>query len=207
MYGTEVPKSKLGLDLRPGMDPECGTKMPKCELGLELRIGNTAPYLISLFCTALVSYKSESRSLTNARRDFPRQRRKANPTYHRMLGNFLGTSLPGICAWVGTKFQSHKLGFLFSPKHPLRTDNIGPHYRTYLLKLEPSSKATTTIFHNFPLSAENHLEQETQAHHTSKLWAQVRLSPWNQLWGRTIGDNQKKKNYPTRYVGWVGFLW
>ena len=73
MYGTEVPKSKLGLDLRPGMDPECRTKMPKCELGLRLRIGSTTPYLISLLCTTLISYKSESRSLTNARRDFPGQ--------------------------------------------------------------------------------------------------------------------------------------
>ena len=98
MYGTEVPKSKLGLNLRLGVDPECGTKMPKCELGLGLRIGSTASYLISLLCTALVSYKPESRSPTKARRDFPGQRRKANPTYHRMLGNFLGTTLPGICA-------------------------------------------------------------------------------------------------------------
>ena len=147
MYGIEVPKSKLGLDLRPGMDPECGTKMPKCELGLGPRIGSTALYLISLLCTTLISYKFESRSLTNARRDFPGQRRKVNPTYHRMLDSFLGTSLPGICAWVGTKFQSHKLGFSFSPKHPLRTDNIGLHYRAHLLKLEPSSKATTIIFH------------------------------------------------------------
>ena len=98
MYGTEVPRSKLGLDLRLGMDPECGTKMPKCKLGLGLKISNIAPYLVSLLCTTLVSYKSESRSLTNARQDFPGQRRKANPTYHGMLGNFLGTSLPGISA-------------------------------------------------------------------------------------------------------------
>ena len=98
MYGTEVPKSKLGLDLRPGMDPECGTKMPKCELALGLKIGSTTSNLMSLLCTALISYKSESRSLTNARRDFPKQRRKANPTYHGMLGDFLGTSLPGISA-------------------------------------------------------------------------------------------------------------
>ena len=158
MYGTEVPRSKLGLDLRLGMDPECGTKMPKCKLGLGLKISNKAPYLVSLLCTTLVSYKSESRSLTNARQDFPGQRRKANPTYHGMLGNFLGTSLPGISAWVGTKFQSHKLGFLFSPKHPLRADNIGPHCQTYLLKLEPSSKATTTIFHSH---LNNHLKRIT----------------------------------------------
>ena len=65
LYGTEVPRSKLGLDLRPNMDPECGTKMPKRELGLRPRIGSAAPYLESLLCTALVSYKSESRSLTN----------------------------------------------------------------------------------------------------------------------------------------------
>ena len=158
MYGTEVPKSKLGLDLRLGMDPECRTKMPKCELGLGLRIGSTTPYLISLLCTTLISYKSESRSLTNARRDFPRQWRKANLTYHRMFSNFLGTSLPGICAWVGTKFQSHKLGSLFSHEHPLRTNNIGPHYRAHLLKLEPSSKTTTTIFH---LHLNNHLNRIT----------------------------------------------
>ena len=158
MYGTEVPRSKLGLDLRPGMGPECSTKMPKCELGLRLRIGSTAPYLVSLLCTALVSYKFESHSLTNAQWDFLGQRRKANPTYHRMLGSFLGTSLPSICAWIGTRFQSHKLGFLFSPKHPLRTDNIGPHYRAHLLKLEPSSKATTTIFHSH---LNNHLKQIT----------------------------------------------
>ena len=148
MYGTEVPRSKLGLDLRPSTRSECGTRMPKYELGLRLRITYTTPHSISLLCTTFVSYRSESRSLTNARQDFPGQRRKANPTYHRMLDNFLGTSLPGICAWVGTKFQSHKLGSSFSPKHPLRTDNIGPHYRAHLLKLEPSSKATTIIFHS-----------------------------------------------------------
>ena len=79
MYGTEVPRptevprSKLGLDLRPGMDPECGTKMPKCELGLRLKIGSTTPNLISLLCIALVSYKSESCSLSNARQDFTKQ--------------------------------------------------------------------------------------------------------------------------------------
>ena len=158
LYGTEVPKPKLGLDFRPGMEPECGTKMPKSELGLGFRVSSAAPYLISLLCTALVSYKSESCSLTDARQDFPGQWRKANLTYHRMLGSFLGTSLPGICAWVGTKFQSHNLSFLLSPKHPLRTDNIGPHYRAYLLKLEPSSKATPTIFHS---RLNDHLEQIT----------------------------------------------
>ena len=126
LYGTKVPRSKLGLDLRPGTGPECGIRMPKYELGLRLRITCTTPHSISLLCTTFVSYRSESRSLTNARQDFPGQRRKANPTYHRMLGNFLGTSLPGICAWVGTKFQSHKLSFLLSPKHPLKIDNIGP---------------------------------------------------------------------------------
>ena len=151
LYGTKVPRTKLGLDLRPGTGPECGTRMLKCELGLRLRITCMAPHLISLLCTALVSYESKSRSLTNAQRDFPGQRRKANPTYHRTLSSFLGTSLPGICAWVGTKFQSHKLGFSFSPKHPLRIDNIGPHYHTYLLKLEPSFKATN---HNFSLPPE-----------------------------------------------------
>ena len=147
MYGTEVPRPKLSLDFRPGMELECGTKMPKSELGLGFRVNCAAPYLISLLYTALVSYKSESHSLTDARQDFPSQRRKANPTYYRMLDSFLGTSLPGICAWVGTKFQSHNRSFLLSPKYPLRTDNIGPHYWAYLLKLEPSSKATTIIFH------------------------------------------------------------
>ena len=158
MYGTEVPRPKLSLDFRPGMEPECGTKMPKSELGLGFRVNCAAPYLISLLYTALVSYKSESHSLTDARQDFPSQWRKANPTYYRMLDSFLGTSLPGICAWVGTKFQSHNRSFLLSPKYPLRTDNIGPHYWAYLLKLEPSSKATTTIFH-FRLNY--HLEQIT----------------------------------------------
>ena len=88
MYGTEVPRSKLGLDLRLGTGPECGIRMPKYELGLRLRIAYTALHSISLLCTALVSCNSESCSLTNARRDFPGQRRKANPTYHRMLSNF-----------------------------------------------------------------------------------------------------------------------
>ena len=98
MYGTEVPRPKLSLDFWPGMEPECGTKMPKSELGLGFRVNCAAPYLISLLYTALVSYKSESHSLTDARQDFPSQRRKANPTYYRMLDSFLGTSLPGICA-------------------------------------------------------------------------------------------------------------
>ena len=133
IYGTEVPKPKFGLDFKP----------PKSELGLEFRFGSTTLYFISL---------------TNAWQDFPEQRRKANPTYHRMLGSFLGTSLPGICSWVGTKFQSHNLSFSLSPKHPLRIDNIGPHYRAYLFKLEPSSKATITIFHPH---LNNHLEQIT----------------------------------------------
>ena len=98
MYGTEVPKPKLGLDFRPGVEPECGTKMPKSELGLGFRVSNAASYFISLLYTTLVSYKFESRSLTNARRDFPEQRRKANPTYYRVLGSFQETSLPGIFA-------------------------------------------------------------------------------------------------------------
>ena len=140
------------------MEPECGTKMPKSKLGLGFRVGSAVPYFISLLYAALISYKSESHSLTNAQQDFPGQQRKANPTYHRMLSSFLGTSLPSICACVGTKFQSHNLSFLLSPKHPLRTDNIGPHYRAYLLKLEPSSKATTTIFHS---RLNDHLEQIT----------------------------------------------
>ena len=126
MYGTEVPRPKLGLDFRSSMEPECGTKMPKSKLGLEFRVGSAAPYLISLLYTALVSYKSEFHSLTNAQQDFPAQWRKANPTYHRMLGSCLGTSLPSICAWVGAKFQSHNHNFPLSPKRPPRADNIGP---------------------------------------------------------------------------------
>ena len=43
-----------------------------------------------------------------------------------------------------------------STKHPLRTDNIGPHYQAYLFKLEPSSKATITIFQS---CLNDHLEQ------------------------------------------------
>ena len=66
MYGTEVPKPKLGLDFRPGVEPECGTKMPKSKLGLGFRVSSAAPYFISLLYAALVSYKSESSSLTNA---------------------------------------------------------------------------------------------------------------------------------------------
>ena len=156
MYGTEVPRPKLSLDFKPGVEPKCGTEVPKSELGLGFRVGSATSFFKSLLYTALISYKFESRPQTNARQDFPKQRRKVNPTYHRMLGSFLETSLPGICAWVGTKFQSHNLSVLLSPKHPLRTDNIGPHYRAYLFKLEPSSKATITIFHSY---LNNHLEQ------------------------------------------------
>ena len=92
----------------------------------QMRIGSTALYLISLLCTTLISYKSESCSLTNARWDFPGQRRKANLTYHTMLGNFLGTSLLGICAWVGTKFQSHNHDVPLSLEQPPKADNTGP---------------------------------------------------------------------------------
>ena len=98
LHGTEVPRPKLGLDFRPGVELECGTKMPKSELGLGFRVSSATPYFIPLLYTALIGYKSESRSLTNAQQDFSEQQRKANPTYHRMLGSFLGTSLPGICA-------------------------------------------------------------------------------------------------------------
>ena len=73
MYGTEVPRPKLGLDFRPGVEPECGTKMPKPELGLGFRVCSATPYFISLIYTALVSYKSESCSLSNARQDFTKQ--------------------------------------------------------------------------------------------------------------------------------------
>ena len=79
VYGTEVPRSKLGLGLRPGTGPECGTRMPKCELGLRLRIAYTASHLISLLCTALISYRSESRSLTNAWQRFFRTTKKGKP--------------------------------------------------------------------------------------------------------------------------------
>ena len=155
LYGTEVPRPKLGLDFRLGVEPKCSTEVPKFELGLGFRVGSMAPFFKSLLYTALISFKSESHPLTYTQRDFPEQRRKANPTYHRMLGSFLETSLPSICAWVGTKFQSHNLSVLLSPKHPLRTDNIGPHYWAYLFKLEPSSKATITIFHSH---LNNHLK-------------------------------------------------
>ena len=98
VYGTEEPKPKLGPDFKPGVEPKCSTKMPKSKLGLGFRFSGVAPCFISLLYTTLVSYKSESRSLTNAWQDFTEQRRKANPTCHRMLGNFLETPLPSICA-------------------------------------------------------------------------------------------------------------
>ena len=75
-----------------------GTEVPRPKLGLDFRVGSTTPFFKSLLYAALVSYKSESCSLTNAWQDFPEQRIKENPTYHRILGSFLGTSLPGICA-------------------------------------------------------------------------------------------------------------
>ena len=68
----------------------------------------------------------------------------------RLLGKPLGISIPNILR----RWESFPRPL--SPKHPLRTDNIGPHYRACLFKLEPSSKATITIFH-YHLS--NHLEQ------------------------------------------------
>ena len=74
-----------------------GTKIPRPKLGLDFRVSSVTLYFISLLYTTLVSYKFESCSLTNARQNFSEQRRKANPTYHRMLGSFLETSLPGIC--------------------------------------------------------------------------------------------------------------
>ena len=77
MYDTEVPIPKLGLGFRPG---------------------STAPFFKSLLYTALINYKFGSRPLTNARRDFAEQRRKANPTYHRVLSSFQEMSLPGIFA-------------------------------------------------------------------------------------------------------------
>ena len=156
MYGTEVPIPKLGLDFRPDVEPMCSTEVLKSKLGLRFRVGSATLFFKSLHYTALINYKSESRPLTNVRWDFPEQRRKANPTYHKMLGSFLETSLPGICAWVGIKFQNHNLSAPLSPKHPLRIDNIGPHYQAYLFKLEPSSKATITIFHSH---LNDHLEQ------------------------------------------------
>ena len=48
MYGTELPRPKLGLDFRPSMELECGTKMPKSELGLGFTVDSLAPYFISL---------------------------------------------------------------------------------------------------------------------------------------------------------------
>ena len=149
MYGTKVPRSKLGLDLRPGTGPECGTRMPKCELGLRVRIACTAPHLISLLLhcphklQVWISFPDQCSA-----KIFPNNEERQTQHIIGCSAVFLEISLPGICAWVGTKFQSHKLGSSFSPKYPLRTDNIGPHYRAYLLKLEPSSKATTIIFHS-----------------------------------------------------------
>ena len=61
----------------------------------------------------------------------------------RLLGKPLGISIPNILQ----RWESFPIPL--SPKHPLRTDNIGPNYRAYLFILEPSSKATN---HNFPLS-------------------------------------------------------
>ena len=72
--------------------------MPRPKLGLDFRVGSAALYFISLLYTALISYKFESCSLTNARQDFSEQQRKANPTFDRMFDSFLETSLPGICA-------------------------------------------------------------------------------------------------------------
>ena len=66
MYGTEVPRPKLGLDFKPGVEPKCGTEMSKSKLGLGFRVGSAAPFFKSLLYTALVSYKSKSCSLTNA---------------------------------------------------------------------------------------------------------------------------------------------
>ena len=85
----------MGLDLRPDTDLECGTKMPKCELGLGLRIGRAAPYLVSLLCTALISYKSESRSLTNTWLDFPQTTKKGKPDISWDARQFLGNVIAG----------------------------------------------------------------------------------------------------------------
>ena len=73
MYGTEVPKPKLGLDFRPGVEPKCSTEVPKSELGLGFRVGSVAPFFKSLLYTALISFKFESHPLTYARRDFLEQ--------------------------------------------------------------------------------------------------------------------------------------
>ena len=73
MYGTEVPRPKLGLDFKPGVEPKCGTEVPKSELGLGFRVRSATSFFKSLLYTALISYKFESRPLTNARRDFPKQ--------------------------------------------------------------------------------------------------------------------------------------
>ena len=73
MYGTKVPRPKLGLDFRPSVEPMCGTEVPKSKLGLGFGAGSAALFFKSLFYTALINYKFESRPLTNARRDFPEQ--------------------------------------------------------------------------------------------------------------------------------------
>ena len=92
MYGTEVPIPKLGLDFRPDVEPMCSTEVLKSKLGLRFSVGSATLFFKSLHYTALINYKSESRPLTNARQDFPKQRRKTNPTYHKLLSSFQETS-------------------------------------------------------------------------------------------------------------------
>ena len=148
MYGTEVPRSKLGLDIRPGIGPECGTRMPKCELGLRLRIACTTPHLISLLCTALVSYRSKSCSRTSALRDFPGQRRKANPTYHRMLGSFWEHHCRAYVPELEPSFKTTNLVPCSHLNTHLEQITLDLIIGAHLLKLEPSSKAITIIFHS-----------------------------------------------------------
>ena len=109
------PNPNWALDLGSIMGPMHGTELPKPKLGLGFRPDSAAPFFKSLFYTALINYKSESRPLTNARRDFPKQRRKTNPTYHELLSSFQETSLyrayllelePSSKATIST-FHSH----------------------------------------------------------------------------------------------------
>ena len=67
------------------------------QLGLGFRPNSTAPFFKSLLYSTLINYKSKSRPLTSAWRKFPEQLRKTKiQTYHRVLGSFQETSLPGI---------------------------------------------------------------------------------------------------------------
>ena len=149
LYGTEVPRSKLGLDLRPDMDPECDTKMLKCELGLRLRIGRTYPYLISLLCTTLISYKSESRSLTNTRLDFPQTTKKGKPDISWDAWQFLGNVIAGHMCLSQNQVSKPQAWFLnFHLNIHLEQITLDLTTRHICLSWNQVSKPQTTIFHS-----------------------------------------------------------